>query len=69
MYAWTASISLHDAHLSAHGTQRCDRYRATWELTTSPGWITREVDVVLSLDPDGVVVDYPDLARLTKVAI
>ncbi len=55
MYTWqdvndpgltnTASISLHDAHLSAHGTQHCDLYRATWELTTSPGWITREVRI------------------------
>lgn len=55
MYTWqdinesslvnTASISLHDAHLTAHGTQRCNRYRATWELTTSPGWITRSVQV------------------------
>ena len=41
----TATIRLHNDHLTATGTQTCDRYSASWSLTTTPRWVTQHVSV------------------------
>lgn len=41
----TATLHLHNDHLTATGTQTCDRYSASWSLTTIPRWVTQHVSV------------------------
>ena len=43
----TATISLHDDHLSATGMQTGRDYSAAWSLTTTHGWITECITVVV----------------------
>ncbi|MFZ3453594.1 putative glycolipid-binding domain-containing protein [Arthrobacter sp. 7Tela_A1] len=41
----TAVVSFRETELAASGTSTCDDYSATWTLNTSPGWVTRRLQV------------------------
>lgn len=41
----SAVVSFRESELAASGTSTCDDYCVTWSLSTSPGWVTRRLEV------------------------
>ena len=44
----SAVVSFRTGELAASGTSTCDEYSATWTLNTSPGWVTRRLQVAVT---------------------